>query len=218
MKRVSIPFKRESLSKGDPLKTGARQNGMFPFPSNGKVYPKKSFLNNTEMNSVSIPFKRESLSKDYGTSAKSAYYRKVSIPFKRESLSKDSEGEFGPHQAITVSIPFKRESLSKERDRNYRHAKDGRFHSLQTGKSIQSEMRINAQGTKPCFHSLQTGKSIQSRLMMILGEQPLSLSFHSLQTGKSIQSVVRESSHSSMAVVSIPFKRESLSKVGRNSC
>ena len=37
---VSIPFKREGVSKGEkPVEEGATDE--FQFPSNGKVYPKK---------------------------------------------------------------------------------------------------------------------------------------------------------------------------------
>ena len=86
-KWVSIPFKRESLSKELAIKA-CKYINPFQFPSNGKAYPKIIDLTITlTMAFVSIPFKRESLSKGI-----SAVQRKngghVSIPFKRESLSK----------------------------------------------------------------------------------------------------------------------------------
>ena len=37
---VSIPFKRESLSKDDSENAVFRQKLLFQFPSNGKAYPK----------------------------------------------------------------------------------------------------------------------------------------------------------------------------------
>ena len=60
---VSIPFKRESLSK--EIRTVRELvRKMFQFPSNGKAYPKrKSSYNPPPRQQVSIPFKRESLSK-----------------------------------------------------------------------------------------------------------------------------------------------------------
>ena len=64
--------------------------------------------------------------------------QKVSIPFKRESLSKAVE--LAVLQAVLyVSIPFKRESLSKVFPRETLAVAEYvyRFHSLQTGKSIQ---------------------------------------------------------------------------------
>ena len=87
-RHVSIPFKRESLSKarGKPMQFS--------------------------ICSVSIPFKRESLSKDICLLC-NGYFLYVSIPFKRESLSKGKEREVGRVSGIIVSIPFKRESLSK---------------------------------------------------------------------------------------------------------
>ena len=85
---VSIPFKRESVSKG--------QEGVNPML----------------LRKVSIPFKRESVSKGF------LRFRRVggisvSIPFKRESVSKAHRAYRGT-QPNQVSIPFKRESVSKE--------------------------------------------------------------------------------------------------------
>ena len=113
--RVSIPFKRESISKAG---CGGRAD----------VSTK-----------VSIPFKRETISKanqDLNDSRRHC----VSIPFKRESISKEkiaitfvlrlarfqfpSNGKAYPKRGtamvatspVVVSIPFKRESISKEDD------------------------------------------------------------------------------------------------------
>ena len=115
---VSIPFKRESLSK--------------------VVAPEEDYK--MIVQKVSIPFKRESLSKDGGHYAEGDIniFDLVSIPFKRESLSKEnlgvvcqtwttrpfqfpSNGKAYPKWTVwgawecgySVSIPFKRESLSK---------------------------------------------------------------------------------------------------------
>ena len=63
---VSIPFKRESLSKGG-TSTRYTSNGFveFPFPSNGKAYPKLFRHVRCGVGfHVSIPCKRESLSKE----------------------------------------------------------------------------------------------------------------------------------------------------------
>ena len=38
--KVSIPFKRESVSKGYGNSAGCEPVLLFQFPSNGKVYPK----------------------------------------------------------------------------------------------------------------------------------------------------------------------------------
>ena len=62
--RVSIPFKRESLSKVEDI-SGSEKDER-----------------------VSIPFKRESLSKGASYRRAISIFTCVSIPFKRESLSK----------------------------------------------------------------------------------------------------------------------------------
>ena len=63
---VSIPFKRERVSKVSKGFDLVRLTSMFQFPSNGKGYPKRgkgiSFVPISR--EVSIPFKRERVSKD----------------------------------------------------------------------------------------------------------------------------------------------------------
>ena len=65
---VSIPFKRESVSKVAAIAAIAAVLALlFQFPSNGKAYPKDSYRVSVKlkMKKVSIPFKRESVSKGY---------------------------------------------------------------------------------------------------------------------------------------------------------
>ena len=64
---VSIPFKRESVSKGrESLAKLKSRKCLFQFPSNGKAYPKSPASSEAMIfsNRVSIPFKRESVSKE----------------------------------------------------------------------------------------------------------------------------------------------------------
>ena len=113
-----------------------------------------------------------------------------------------------------VSIPFKRESVSKGKRSRPKISASSCFNSLQTGKRIQSNMRPSCTIKIFCFNSLQTGKRIQRRKGYC--ESVLyTPGFNSLQTGKRIQSVL-EGYISAIKVfkVSIPFKRESVSKVG----
>ena len=111
--QVSIPFKRESVSKVsflflslfmtksfNSLQTGKRIQSMigytndgldklFQFPSNGKAYPKtRTFFRDHRRREVSIPFKRESVSKVEENPTITVRQDIVSIPFKRESVSK----------------------------------------------------------------------------------------------------------------------------------
>ena len=62
---VSIPFKRESISKVDVELGDLKPDQVFQFPSNGKAYPKTSTgMVRYELDRlVSIPFKRETISK-----------------------------------------------------------------------------------------------------------------------------------------------------------
>ena len=112
------------------------------------------------------------------------------------------------------------------------------FNSLQTGKRIQSLGKDKAlkNVNEIGFNSLQTGKRIQSLLASILLLKMEMLSFNSLQTGKRIQSWCERrvcqqptfqfpsngkaypkqgpgfDSQQLHSFVSIPFKRESVSK------
>ena len=66
MDKVSIPFKRESVSKVSVFDIWSWGVDLkFQFPSNGKAYP-KSRVKQSQLRVapyVSIPFKRESVSK-----------------------------------------------------------------------------------------------------------------------------------------------------------
>ena len=115
---VSIPFKRESLSK---VVIDEKRLSAF-------------------IKRVSIPFKRESLSKVPTTCVWIGMPGRggVSIPFKRESLSKDMQ----PKRDATIYGKFQFPSNGKvypktEGTEGLCFAITG-FNSLQTGKSIQS--------------------------------------------------------------------------------
>ena len=88
-----------------------------------------------------------------------------------------------------VSIPFKRETPSKHARLCLGRSFTGmRFNSLQTGNSIQTSSQPEGDGSLAvCFNSLQTGNSIQTRRRLHL-----------------LIDLIR---------VSIPFKRETPSKL-----
>ena len=99
---VSIPFKRESVSKAvvDFHKAVIEA---FRFPSNGKAYPKRSFAATYGCDlkrCVSIPFKRESVSKAGYNVAKAMNHWMFRFPSNgkaypkphRESVSKEFNG------------------------------------------------------------------------------------------------------------------------------
>ena len=114
---------------------------MFQFPSNGKVYPKRSrYVQRTthRIRWVSIPFKREGVYKVENEKVEKLFnpgfnslqtgrciqreifllpsrqFENVSIPFKREGVYKAGEGSGRPRRQFRqVSIPFKREGVYK---------------------------------------------------------------------------------------------------------
>ena len=87
------------------------------------------------------------------------------------------------------------------------------FNSLQTGKPIQSDNWRKAWGRKhSSFNSLQTGKPIQRTLTEQIRRVKVSIPFkrESLSKERNLRS---RFSGDKLNLVSIPFKRESLSKV-----
>ena len=86
----------------------------FPFPSNGKVHRKFAEKIKAETHlPVSIPFKRKVHRKRIDDPSIANNWCCVSIPFKRESASKALEHRVAVLRDNKVSIPFKRESASK---------------------------------------------------------------------------------------------------------
>ena len=139
-KDVSIPFKREGVSKVAQMLMKRMGLPAFQFPSNGKAYPKVvRHATPSILVHVSIPFKREGVSKvklsntttgnvflicmfQFPSNGKAYPKRKqeiqnrkwyVSIPFKREGVSKDNTESRDTGRGQGVSIPFKREGVSK---------------------------------------------------------------------------------------------------------
>ena len=87
---VSIPFKRESLSKVRVADTDEAHWHGFNSLQTGKPIQSETYAQTGKEKSilVSISFKRESLSKGGSTNLPDHIVEIVSIPFKRESLSK----------------------------------------------------------------------------------------------------------------------------------
>ncbi len=115
LRLVSIPFKRESVSKGDITRTGNRPFHIkFQFPSNGKAYPKR-----LEKSELTLWWTSSFNSLQTG--------KRIQRPPPR---SKNQRGG--------VSIPFKRESVFKGPVCfSCRRMQGQSFNSLQTGKCIQ---------------------------------------------------------------------------------
>ena len=138
---VSIPFKRESVSKGNPLFSRPAERMKFQFPSDGKAYPKLVNLG-------------------FGYSG-SEYF--VSIPFKRESVSKETFLWARIAQRRWFPFPSNGKAYPKLEYWYFEHYMFG-FHSLQTGKRIQRSPAqvLTFLADNESFNSLQTGKRIQS--------------------------------------------------------
>ena len=212
----------------------------FQFPSNGKAYPK--FLSSLRPILSCLSFNSLQTGNHIQRIFHLTLWlprQRVSIPFKRESISKEIKGIFTKTVPILVSIPFKRESISKAIVTIEVTESGYSFNSLQTGKHIQSNQQcfwgdytiggvsipfkresiskvkivssISLIAGFHCFNSLQTGKHIQRRhptRCIDKGER----GFNSLQTGKHIQRLPSGQGLFRYRV-SIPFKRESISKV-----
>ena len=164
--KVSIPFKRESISKGLNWSTDTKVIPSFNSLQTGK-YIQSYNIGETRLMKlkVSIPFKRESISKgELKKSTNHILYHRVSIPFKRESISKACNRTPATGTQLRVSIPFKRESISKGV-----HTRSCRCVVAIVSIPFKRESisKANASGRDHvrvlCFNSLQTGKYIQRK-------------------------------------------------------
>ena len=166
---VSIPFKRESISKDYGTLSDNFLLPCFNSLQTGKYIQSYRDEVILDIFNVSIPFKRESISKAEGSIAFSSlkprfqfpsngkvypklivnYTKnmllKVSIPFKRESISKGDASLWLTGGEWYVSIPFKRESISK--------AKKGKE---MTEQSVKFQFPSNGK-VYPKFHQLAFG-------------------------------------------------------------
>ena len=111
---VSIPFKRESVSEPKKLPL-YKINPEFQFPSNGKAY-----LNPVEMSAidivvkVSIPFKRESVFRVLKNLAGNSA-QLFQFPSNGKAYLNVGATHWQCIASRKVSIPFKRESVSERR-------------------------------------------------------------------------------------------------------
>ena len=162
-KTVSIPFKRESVSKVRMLLLWWNRL-KFQFPSNGKAYPKIEItVVNPDGTVVSIPFKRESVSKvlscwragahgqcfnslQTGKRIQSGHLLEP-VPLKKLKFQFPSNGKAYPKSILKV--------LSDE---------ELVFQFPSNGKAYPKYHKVFQFMRKPrkCFNSLQTGKRIQS--------------------------------------------------------
>ena len=189
--KVSIPFKRESISKADGrYEIDIKSELKFQFPSNGKVYP-KSLLSALRLPRFCLAFQFPSNGKVYPKlihGIDSEFY----MGFNSLQTGKYIQRESGTNLEVWVAYSF---------------------NSLQTGKYIQSDMDLEVSlvvGLEG-FNSLQTGKYIQRRTLTDQRRRH-DLCFNSLQTGKYIQRRYSKVERRHSLYVSIPFKRESISK------
>ena len=113
--KVSIPFKRESISEPG---------------GSGRVY--------STVNNVSIPFKRESISElPVQAQAPTDADDKFQFPSNGKVYLNSLEQSRRRGACCHVSIPFKRESISELTQKAwYLETPQSRFNSLQTGKYI----------------------------------------------------------------------------------
>ena len=192
----------------------------------------------TEEGKVSIPFKRESVSKDMSLSSFLTivrgfnslqtgkciqrglivcFWSKLNDCFNSLQTGKCIQRLQSHPRLKLPKLPFQFPSngkvypkMSRNGNSSHRH---GCFNSLQTGKCIQRKLPIPPEMVVwLCFNSLQTGKCIQRwrhKLKIHLKLQR----FQFPSNGKVYPKFVRGSLNiSASGIVSIPFKRESVSK------
>ena len=135
----------------------------------------------------------------------------VSIPFKRESVSKGRKSltNLPPD---TFQFPSNGKAYPKQSELSKYEYGFSRFNSLQTGKRIQSHPHpLDRWGTER-FQFPSNGKAYP-KILRHWRKMMSYVCFNSLQTGKRIQrSWFRPPCGDRSAWVSIPFKRESVSK------
>ena len=186
---VSIPFKRESISKVPMwVSVSRRRNIVFQFPSNGKAYPKER-LPQTLASSFSLSFNSLQTGKAYPKLSRQEHIYvdfEFQFPSNGKAYPKGSRSREGT-AADSVSIPFKRESISKVAtvEKALRAAES--FNSLQTGKHIQRKAQI-------------------AKVAAELTEFQFPSNGESISKGGDVFCVAVG------CYVSIPFKRESISK------
>ena len=194
----------------------------FQFPSNGKVYPKITQMGKRCSNKY-----KSFNSLQTGKCIQSIAWR-IYRQVRERWFQFPSNGKVYPKNVfwytdgrmeVLFQFPSNGKAYPKFSPSDPEYGSRFRFNSLQTGKCIQSiSRRVTRAGVRTCFNSLQTGKCIQRWQLARKGGQQKS--FNSLQTGKCIQSITQRTSerHSLHSQVSIPFKRESVSKVFPRSC
>ena len=138
----------------------------FQFPSNGKAHSDWiETLNWLKENWKWFPFPSngKAHSDELKMELKKIFARKVSIPFKREGTFR-LFAQLKPHWSNYQVFPF---------------PSNGKAHS-------DNEISIILKNLQLRFHSLQTGRHIQTRYLLARMGRGGSV-FHSLQTGRHIQ-------------------------------
>ena len=91
---VSIPYERESLSKGETTVVEDDDGSRFQFPTNGKAYPKEYILCMLWQESKCFNSLRtgKPIQREFRMTIEQIEGVFVSIPYERESLSKGNNG------------------------------------------------------------------------------------------------------------------------------
>ena len=167
----------------------------FQFPSNGKSYPKITETELQEMieKLVSIPFKREIISKE-------SYWHHDPVETYEGFNSLQTGNHIQRHidvvnqaTADRFQFPSNGKSYPKSNIEEWASIEDGKFQFPSNGKSYPKE------GSDPRWHVLPRPR------------------FNSLQTGNHIQRYRHQQKGRHTTSVSIPFKREIISKVSIRS-
>ena len=190
--RVSIPFKRESVFKALAIELiRCHRDTGFQFPSNGKVYSKKTILDHSGRMTVRC-FNSLQTGKCIQRGIR-----------KNTKTSKPNKFQF----------PSNGKVYSKSNLRTIFSTSRSGFNSLQTGKCIQSLRHSHPKNRSLiCFNSLQTGKCIQSHQKSLQLRVSVAVSIP-FKRESVFKDAFRLHALCRRPHVSIPFKRESVFKV-----
>ena len=141
---VSIPFKREGVSKRYEGGMSVAKKREFLFPSSGKAFPNTSSvvtLPFLKICSVSIPFKREGVSKPIMMSTAPAWRRRCFY-----SLQPGRRFQTSTNSIVTTVTCLC-------------------FYSLQPGRRFQTHNVYVDENPTVSFYSLQPGRRFQTFLL-----------------------------------------------------
>ena len=164
---VSIPFKRESVSKGDEVKD-LGQGTMFQFPSNGKAYPKRVItMGMPAWYQFQFPSNGKAYPKLYSALSWFVLVSLFQFPSNGKAYPKVYfTKDLLPAEGNKFQFPSNGKAYPKTDDSHRRRDESTSFQFPSNGKAYPKQP-CSGSGctyTWQSFNSLQTGKHIQRKM------------------------------------------------------